>query len=156
MRCTQYYKIISLYYDVRLGLENLYYLINLYIRFPKGLHGLPCGSPRSATMRTIAAHGCCSIEPKYIDVVSEKREGPAQASKRSITQGTQGPPKAVDPLRRRDAPLRPGVPSTTFPGPSAEEYREERSAGDGRTGLRAPQPGDGPGTPHTLSTCKAW
>ena len=76
---------------------------------PKGhahLNGIPYGSPRSATMRSVAANGADRaprfvrqllfyLEPNVI-MVSEKRESPTQKRKPKDTRQPE-PPKGGDP-----------------------------------------------------------
>ena len=93
-----------------MGLSLSYLLINQsYINLPKGhahLVGIPYRSPRSATMRSVAANGaerarashgnCCFIYLSQI-MMSEKREGPTHKPKPKDTKHTE-PPKGGDPL----------------------------------------------------------
>ena len=99
---------------VRSGLEPTQLINQSYIiSLPKGhahLNGIPYGSPRSATMRSVAANGadratvahgnCCFILSQMAVVVSEKREGPAQSTLKQKDQSIKGAPKGSAPQRR--------------------------------------------------------
>ena len=93
-----------------MGLSLSYVSINQsYINLPKGhahLVGIPYRSPRSATMRSVAANGADRaprfarqllfyLEPNVI-MVAEKRESPTHKHKPKDTRHTE-PPKGGDP-----------------------------------------------------------